>query len=311
MKTFQNAFFYSPALVSSISLILLLGAGCGDSREVAELKTKIEAMATKQRELDSKLAAMGEKIVTKAIEVQGPVQAKSAEIDLIQATKITASYSLRVSAKDSNEGHTLIYPWSLQISSIRRDQKNGHISTLDSASLSIRDYEGDFSGYRGNGIVLGVKGKRNIATRSDPKENKLEIWSVPEESDFPVIRNLWNEVPVKTSTTFASRNIGKGVGYISEAQDGYGKFGVEIMSISEDGIVRIQIANVAALNVTGIVGVLEWYGSDGTKETKFMIDRTMETGVWESVSVPTGVSRERIFFLTVHQVRVQSTFFRR
>lgn len=316
MKTLRNAPFHSPALVSSLSIILLLGSGCGDSREVAELKTKIAAMETKQRELDSKLAAMGEQIVTKRIEVQGPLKAKFAELSNLQVDTLLSRGSIRVGdgAGKGSEGkgpsQTIIYPWKLEISNLSSESKDGHISTLDAASLRITDYDGKSGIFGGNGVMISVKGTRKMLSRSNGNENKFEVWSEGNNENLRVIRNLWNEVPLKTDASFATNKLVNAVNYLSAGGGGYGTFGAKVTGITDDGVVRIQMANVSPLAVTDVTGVLEWMGTKGkTGEVSFAIDRRMETGSWHAFSVPTGVPREQLLFLTLRDIHVRSTFF--
>jgi outer membrane murein-binding lipoprotein Lpp len=275
----------------SICAVALL-SGCGDSAKVAELQARIDALEQKQKEDGAKLAAMSQKIVTRTIEVEGSIKV----------------------GKNDGFGFVTVYPWGIELNRLNDNDKVGHVSRLEAHSLRISDFDGRYNQIAGNGVQLSIKGTLGTRglVRQEENENGVKLWSARSEGKGGVYRNLWNESAVKTEASFAMNEVGDvGVRYVNEKGGGSGRFGVRIGSISDGQIVRLQMANLLALSVIKVVGVLEVTSNLGKNEqSKFVVDRKMDTGVWEAVAVAISIDRDQIAYLTVKDIDVGAAFFK-
>lgn len=143
------------------------------------------------------------------------------------------------------------------------------------------------------------------------KANRMQIMS-RDQNEVLVYRDLWHESPMDTTASFHWDSAGTGVTYLYAKSGAAKAFGVKFTSVTDDGIVRFQIANASALPVTKVVGVLEWISrkKDKDGQSKFVVDQKMDPGAWISVAVATSLSGGELWYFQLKDIAVGSTFFK-
>lgn len=283
----------SAILAVVIAGTMLLLCGCGDARKVAELQARIETLEKKQLEDGIKLAGMSEKIVTKAIDVQGTIKSESLIVGNIKSGLIEVGGSLPVVTIDPFVG--------IVISSLNDARKTGSIAKFDSESFKIDDYESNKEkikhGFKGAGVVFSL-------SRGAGK-SEFKMWDFSDES--PKIswwRNLKTESILNSETVIFS--IWIDTKFTSQiGANHHEPFGVRLISISDDGLLRFELVNSSALTLLTIRGTIETTTGRGSdKSTSFVIDQNMQTGKWYSVAVDIGVKKKDILFVTLKNLQV-------
>lgn len=256
---------------------ILLLCGCTDARKVAELQARIETLEKRQLEDGIKLAGMSEKIVTKAIEV-GNIEANTIVLGEIE----------------SGFGHVIIHSSGIRLSTINSDRKTGAELMIDSSSIKIMDQPAIHydSLVDGNGIVLSVKTQK-LGSEKQTEETQIQLWSNDSDSEGKLwSRNLRTESKVDSERLFRIKDSDSDI-YVIGAPTGH--FAVRVISISDDGVVRLELANISGIAVGAVRGTVELvdlhiYPKDTRSQNKsasasFVIDKMMNPGEWFPVTV--------------------------
>jgi hypothetical protein len=279
-------FKHDSILVAFTAGAMLLLCGCTDARKVAELQARIEALEKRQEEDGIKLAGMSEKIVTKAIEV------RHLNADIIELGEYERGF-----------GHVTIDFSGITLSTINLQNKTGAEATLNSSSISIMDHASfdNSSAKDGNRINLSVK-KRIASTGKTEGETDISIWSLDPEKDGKIwSRNLRKEAVSDSEHAYGIHETNSSFNIIGKPG---GQFAIRNVLMSDDGVVRFDLANLSALPVAtlrGTVEILDYkrianknLAKDKSASVSFVIDQQMEVGKWTPVAVPFDIKKKDI-----------------
>jgi hypothetical protein len=283
---FKSSTFFTAVAAGAVLLL----CGCIDAKKVAELHARIEALEKRQEEDGIKLAGMNEKIVTKAIDVQGLIKSESLVVKNVIKSGLIDVGDLQASVSISGSG--------IVISSLDHARKKGAISRYDSESFKIDNYSSNrgFPTTKGSGVVFSVG--------SVAGEPEFKMWSFAEESS----KSFWRR-DFKTESILSSEAVlanANGSATFVGAKPNF-MFAARLISLSEDGIVRFELANLSAVSATTVRGTIETVvGLEGKKTVSFVIDQPMSTGRFLSVAVDVGAKKNDVTFMTLKNLHVDA-----
>jgi hypothetical protein len=288
-------------------LVAIAGSGCSESSSTAALQARIHALERQQKESNAKITAMGERIVTKQIEVDGFIRTRELSADIIQVGEKGTGSNVQIESS------------GLTVSSLVNGAKTGGTTEIASTSIIIRDHENDDSPFKGNIVSLGVsdvnsKGEREGRTRIFMRSNEAEPGGYGERL------SLHETVRVPRRIEWSLEDKNEGFSFIGT--DAL-VFAARLESISDDGILRFKVANASALEVGKVRGEVGYYvvkkpkftakanpSKSEPKTASFIIDRRMPPGKWEDVAIVLGASKEELEgYLSLSAIKVESFFF--
>jgi hypothetical protein len=295
------------------SATLLFISGCSDSGQASKIQLKLEAIEKQQAQLlerilaietsqksnSDQISAMRYKFVTNEIEVLGNLTAESA--------KITRTAETSHLAVNSGKGRSVeISPSAIEIST----GEDTNFARLDASSLRLSDRPGTYSLTSGNGILLSI-GSKDSPYRSE-RENKLQLWSESTGQSAQILRDLWEEAPLRTSSSFfITESLDQPARFITAKDGGIGSFVVKLLAITNDGVVRLKVTNALAIEVADIRGALEWQGKPTTRGiSNFVIEEAIAPSNSKIITVNLGAPKSKMVFITVSNIQVKGAIIR-